>query len=218
MAAGIFPLTDATHRFINISGAMGTKTIGELCAELKVQLERMRIAPVGTEIGSVSLLSGSKPEAARKKRANASAAKSFGAGDSIFITLREAPASPDTDQNLNDLLKTLAEAEHIPQYAFVALKWLRDTYLPRRHSWAASAEERDRVLRRAIELDLIRVQRVPNPKHPQFPTSSLHLNRAHAEVQRLLGPPVRKWDFTPIKLKGEPMSETLRRMRDEYRY
>ncbi|TAN21545.1 MAG: hypothetical protein EPN33_13110 [Acidobacteria bacterium] len=193
---------------------MGAKTIGELSAELKNQLVRMRIAPAGTEIASVSLLSGSKPEAARKKRANASAAKSFGAGDSIFITLREAPVSAGAEQHLEDLLQTLAEAERIPQYAFVALKWLRDTYLPGRHSWAASPEERDRVLRRAIDMDLIRVHRVPNPKHPEFPTSSLQLNRAHAEVQRLFGPHPAKWDFTPIKIEGEPASVTLRRMRD----
>ena len=109
----------------------------------------------------------------------------------------------------------LAKAELDPQLGFVSLKWFRDKFLPQcGYSWAASEEERQRVLANAIERGLILKSRVANPKNPQFPVTAIKVNRPLAEVRRILDQePGFGSAFDPIAIAGEPLSQTVLRER-----
>ena len=127
-------------------------------------------------------------------------------------------AAPDrAESRLTELVQALDAAARQPGHSFVALKWFRDAFLPRQgFAWAQSAEARDRVLREATLGGSIRVNRIPNPRNPGFPTSVLLINADNAEVRRILGlSNPHGWDFEPIVLEGESASETLRKMREE---
>ncbi len=93
-----------------------------------------------------------------------------------------APSSPERRE---ELLQALGRAETLPGYDFVALKWFRDVYLPQAAPWAISEVERRRVLNDAIREQSIIVGKVANPVRPQFPTTTIRLNRASAQVQKI---------------------------------
>jgi len=89
-----------------------------------------------------------------------------------------------------EFIHALDEAENQPQLNFVSLKWFRDTYLARSgYGWAQDPEIPRRILQEATERSLVLTAKVPNPKQPTFPVTSIHLNRSHPDVQRILGRP-----------------------------
>lgn len=187
----------------------------ELRAWLNAHRERL---PSGMEVEEVQLLTGRQLKTARRQRK--SAAKSSPKADALFIVLR--PAAPASEENgleahITQLLKALRDAERTPGHSFVVLKWFRDSYLPQRDwAWAQSAEERDRVLRAATGRGWVGISKVPNPRHPSFETSAIRVQSEWPEVRRILGDEAPLgWGFPRIKVKGEPVSETLARMRDE---
>lgn len=114
-----------------------------------------------------------------------------------------------------DLLRALDRAESTPGWTFVPLKKFRDEILPTEHlpSMRTDVEQRN-VLRSAIEKKLILVGKVPNPKSPQFPVTTIRLNRLMPEVRTALGrgdnPDL---DFHPLEIPGEPLSTTVLRER-----
>jgi hypothetical protein len=115
------------------------------------------------------------------------------------------------------LLRALDRAESTPGWSFVSLKRFRDDILPMEpfapgESKFTDVEWQD-VLRAAIEERLILTRKVLNPKSPQFPVTSIRLNRMMPEVQQVLGQPKRNLDFHPIRIKGEPLSATVLRER-----
>jgi hypothetical protein len=70
------------------------------------------------------------------------------------------------------------------------------------------------VLRAAIEERLILVAKVPNPKAPQFPVTTIRVNRLMPEVRAILGGgSLVDLGFHPIEIKGEPLSVTVIRER-----
>ncbi|MGA8488858.1 MAG: hypothetical protein WB711_00465, partial [Terriglobales bacterium] len=145
------------------------------------------------------------------------------------ITELEAPASgaagssslPNTrsagiyvHQADKELLKALDRAESTPGWSFVSLKKFRDEILPSEDVPSIRTDvERQNVLRSAIEKRLILKKPVPNPKSPQFPVTSIRLNRLMPEVQAVLGQPKKDLDFHPIHIKGEPLSAIILRER-----
>jgi|SRR5271169_1282713 len=113
-----------------------------------------------------------------------------------------------------ELLKALDRAESTPGWSFVSLKKFRDEILPVENVPSIRSDvERQNVLRSAIEKRLILRGKVQNPKSPQFPVTSIRLNRLMPEVQQVLGQPKRDLDFHPIHIKGEPLSATILRER-----
>jgi hypothetical protein len=103
---------------------------------------------------------------------------------------------------IRECCDALADAERAGK-AFVALKWFRDEALPGHgFAWTGSTEERQRVLARAIESGAISTRKIPNPRFPQHPTTTISLNRA--EAPRGLTP-----RFNPILVKGELVSTTI---------
>lgn len=106
------------------------------------------------------------------------------------------------------------DAESTPGWNFVSLKKFRDEILPSANVPSIRSDvERQSVLRSTIEKRLILKKPVPNPKSPQFPVTSIRLNRLMPEVQEVLGLPKKDLDFHPIHIKGEPLSATILRER-----
>lgn len=118
-----------------------------------------------------------------------------------------APASDP----LSDLIRALDHAESLPGYNFVALKWFRDTALPKEgFAWASDYSARQMALRDAIDKRLVLKSQVANPKSPQYPVTSIRLNRLMPKVKEILGiPDDRLSDFQPVPIRGENLSQTV---------
>jgi hypothetical protein len=113
-----------------------------------------------------------------------------------------------------ELIRALDRAESTPGWSFVSLKKFRDEILPLEDvPFLRSDVERQNALRYAIDKRLILRSKVQNPKSPQFPVTSIRLNRLMPEVQEILGQPKANLDFHPIHIKGEPLSATILRER-----
>jgi len=114
-----------------------------------------------------------------------------------------------------DLLKSLDRAESKPGWSFVPLKKFRDEILRSEHfrSMPTDVEQRN-VLRSVIDKKFVLVGKVPNPKNPEFPVTTIRLNRLMPEVKAALGeqdgPDL---DFHPVSIPGEPLSSTVLRDR-----
>jgi hypothetical protein len=115
-------------------------------------------------------------------------------------------ASEVTSLQVQQCCEALGEAEKAGK-AFIALKWFRDDALQSHHyPWAEDSEIRQRVLAAAIEAGAIRTSKIPNPKNPQFPTTTVSLNRERPQS----GVTAR---FNPVPVRGEPVSYTIMRDR-----
>ena len=179
----------------------------------------------------------------RKKRNTASAETwSPEAGDTVLIHFEpasgvESPGESETDSvakpaaqihlptaaalsrpasnPLSDLICSLDRAESRPGFEFVALKWFRDSALVEEgFAWAQAESARQGALRDAIANRLILVNKVENPRSPQFPVTTIRLNRLLPEVRAILrGNGQDGEDFEPAPIKGEPLSATILRDR-----
>jgi hypothetical protein len=114
-----------------------------------------------------------------------------------------------------ELLQALDRAESRPGWNFVPLKKFRDEILPLEHCPSMRTDvEQHHMLRSAIEKRLVLVGKVPNPKAPQFPVTTIRLNRLMAEVKAALGHGGNEeLDFRPVEITGEPLSATILRER-----
>jgi hypothetical protein len=128
------------------------------------------------------------------------------------------PAETDLVKTLDraeaDLLRVLDHAESKPGWSFVPLRKFRDEILPSEHIPSMrTAIEQQTVLRSAIEKRFIVVGKVPNPKSPQFPVTTIRVNRLMPEVRAVLGGDGADLEFHPVEIKGEPLSATVIRER-----
>jgi hypothetical protein len=104
---------------------------------------------------------------------------------------------PDIDDRIKDLCSTLAEAER-GGHAFIALKWFRDSFLPRKSfHWNQNPESRQLILAEAILRGVVLTSKIPNPKTPAYPTTTIRLNRAEAGV------PEEAQRFRPVAVHGD---------------
>jgi hypothetical protein len=139
-----------------------------------------------------------------------------GAAQAAGTKVSQAPAGPGVPVHPAEaeLLRALDRAESTPGWSFVSLKKFRDEILPSENIPSIRTDvERQNVLRTAIDKRLILKKPVPNPKSPQFPVTSIRLNRLMPEVQEVLGYTKKDLDFHPIHIKGEPLSATILRER-----
>jgi hypothetical protein len=110
---------------------------------------------------------------------------------------------PDIDDHIKELCATLAEAER-GGHAFIALKWFRDSFLPRKgFNWNQSPESRQLILAEAILRGVVMTSKIPNPKTPAYPTTTIRLNRAEAGV------PEEAQRFRPVAVHGETLTAIL---------
>jgi len=113
-----------------------------------------------------------------------------------------------------DLLRVLDRAESKPGWSFVPLKKFRDEILPSEHIPSMPTDvEQSAVLRSSIEKKLILIGKVPNPKSPQFPVTTIRVNRMMPEVRAIFGGGEADLEFRPVEIKGEPLSATVMRER-----
>jgi hypothetical protein len=131
--------------------------------------------------------------------------------------LPEAERSASLNDAEKALLKALDRAESTPGWSFVSLKKFRDEILPAEPQALGAAKlgdmEWQSALRSAIDKRLILTSKIANPKSPQFPVTSIRLNRLMPEVQGVLGKRNADLDFHPIRIQGEPLSATILRER-----
>jgi hypothetical protein len=115
-----------------------------------------------------------------------------------------------------DLLKALDRAESRRGWSFVPLKKFRDEILPQEHllSSANTDVHLRALLESVISKNFVLVGKVPNPKSPQFPVTTIRLNRLRPEVKTVLGQNGSSdLDFHPVEIAGEPLSATILRER-----
>jgi len=133
-------------------------------------------------------------------------------GEEIEPASAKAPTSSEPkDERLSDLVRALDRAERRPGYEFVSLKWFRDAALAHEgFSWAADEFARHDVLREAIDKRWILTSKIPNPRPPHFPVTSIRLNRQMPEVNAVLGSSAGSPSiFRPVPIRGEALSATV---------
>lgn len=98
------------------------------------------------------------------------------------------PRAESTGVPLDDFILALDQAERDPHLSFISLKWFRDTYLVKHgYAWATDPDLPRRLIQEATEQQILLMHKVPNPKMPDFPVTSIRLNRANERVLRLVG-------------------------------
>ena len=121
---------------------------------------------------------------------------------------QEAVLPADMDARVKEVCAALAEAER-GGHAFIALKWFRDSFLPRKtYRWNQHPDTRQAVLAEAIQRGLVLTSKIANPKTPAYPTTTVRLNRAEAGI------PEEAQRFHPVEVEGEPLSETIEAERE----
>jgi hypothetical protein len=116
---------------------------------------------------------------------------------------QEAQIPADLDARVKELCAALAEAER-GGHAFIALKWFRDSFLPRKaFRWNQNPESRQAVLAEAIQRGVVLTSKIANPKTPAYPTTTIRLNRAEA------GMPEEAQRFHPVAVHGDSIAEAI---------
>jgi hypothetical protein len=116
---------------------------------------------------------------------------------------QEALIPADLDARVKELCAALAEAER-GGHAFIALKWFRDSFLPRKaFRWNQHPESRQVVLAEAIQRGVVLTSKIANPKTPAYPTTTIRLNRAEAGI------PDETQRFHPVAAHGDSIAEAI---------
>ncbi len=109
----------------------------------------------------------------------------------------------DLDARVKELCAALAEAER-GGHAFIALKWFRDSFLPRKaFRWNQNPESRQSVLAEAIQRGVVLTSKIANPKTPAYPTTTIRLNRAEAGI------PEEAQRFHPVAIQGDTLAAVI---------
>ena len=109
----------------------------------------------------------------------------------------------DLDARVKELCAALAEAER-GGHAFIALKWFRDSFLPRKaFRWNQHPESRQAVLAEAIQRGVVLTSKIANPKTPAYPTTTIRLNRAEAGI------PEEAQRFHPVAIQGDSIAAAI---------
>src|ERR1700739_3061122 len=120
---------------------------------------------------------------------------------------QEAVLPADMDTRVKELCAALAEAER-GGHAFIALKWFRDSFLPRKaFRWNQHPDARQARLAEPLPRGVVLTSKSANPKAPAYPTTTIRLNRAEAGV------PEEAQRFHPVVVQGESISEAIQEER-----
>ncbi len=116
---------------------------------------------------------------------------------------QESVIPADLDARVKELSAALAEAER-GGHAFIALKWFRDSFLPRKaFRWNQHPESRQAVLAEAIQRGIVLTSKIANPKTPTYPTTTIRLNRAEAGI------PDEAQRFHPVAVHGDSIADAI---------
>lgn len=181
----------------------GYQAIVELCSENGRSKRRTAMSdswnPEEDEVRIYFERDEDAPPAPRQVRAPRAAAVAVAEEDDS----QQAVLPADMDTHVRELCLTLAEAER-GGHAFIALKWFRDSFLPRKaYRWNQNPESRQAVLAEAIQRGVVMTSKIANPKTPAYPTTTIRLNRAEAGI------PEESQRFNPVPLQGDPLTDTI---------
>ncbi|MDR3725171.1 MAG: hypothetical protein P4K83_11880 [Terracidiphilus sp.] len=181
----------------------GYQAIVELCSENGRSKRRIDMAdswtPEEDEIRIYFERDSDAPPIPRQVRASHSTAVAYAEEDDS----QQAVLPVDMDARVRELCLALAEAER-GGHAFIALKWFRDSFLPRKtYRWNQNPESRQAVLAEAIQRGVVMTSKIANPKTPAYPTTTIRLNRAEAGI------PEETQRFSPVPVQGESLSDTI---------
>ncbi|MGC9158954.1 MAG: hypothetical protein ACP5FH_08180 [Terracidiphilus sp.] len=188
-------------RALHFLAPAGYQAIVELCSENGRGKRRNALAdtwsPEEDELRIYfERIDGAEPS---PRPVQASAEPLFDDGDDS----QEAVIPADMDARVKELCAALAEAER-GGHAFIALKWFRDSFLPRKaFRWNQHPESRQAVLAESIQRGLVLTSKIANPKTPAYPTTTIRLNRAEAGI------PEEAQRFHPVEMHGESIAETV---------
>jgi len=116
---------------------------------------------------------------------------------------QESVIPADLDARVKELCAALAEAER-GGHAFIALKWFRDSFLPRKaFRWNQHPDSRQAVLAEAIQRGVVLTSKIANPKTPAYPTTTIRLNRAEAGI------PEEAQRFHPVAVHGDSIEQAI---------
>jgi hypothetical protein len=116
---------------------------------------------------------------------------------------QQAVIPSDLEARVKELCAALAEAER-GGHAFIALKWFRDSFLPRKaFRWNQHPESRQAVLAEAIQRGVVLTSKIANPNTPAYPTTTIRLNRAEAGI------PEEAQRFHPVTIQGDSIAEAI---------
>jgi hypothetical protein len=149
------------------------------------------------------------------QESNSRAVSRMAANESSRKLEKHSKSIPGLHPAEAELLVVLNRAESRPGWNFVPLKKFRDEILPQERclSMRSDVEHRS-VLTSVIEKKFVLIGKVPNPKSPQFPVTTIRLNRLMPEVRAVLGQnDSSDLDFRPVEISGEPLSTTILRER-----
>jgi len=181
----------------------GYQAIVELCSENGRSKRRNATAdswsPEEDEVRIYFERIGAEDAAPRVRTASRPAADHAADEDEAV----EPVAAADLDARVRELCNALAEAER-GGHAFIALKWFRDSFLPRKsYRWNQNPESRQAVLAEAIQRGVVLTSKIANPKTPAYPTTTIRLNRAEAGI------PEEAQRFHPVSVHGETVTAVL---------
>jgi hypothetical protein len=193
-------------RALHFLAPPGYQAIVELCSENGRSKRRNASAeawsPEDDEVRIYFERIGDGDSAPRPARASR-AAIDHGYDDEEDDDGQEAVIPADLDARVKELCAALAEAER-GGHAFIALKWFRDSFLPRKaFRWNQHPESRQAVLAEAIQRGVVLTRKIANPKTPAYPTTTIRLNRAEA------GMPEESQRFHPVTVHGDSIAEAI---------
>ena len=181
----------------------GYQAIVELCSENGRSKRRNALADAWSpEDDEVRIyferIEGEEPAPRLSRAPRAAASHAMGEDE------EEAGVLPaDMDTRVKELCASLAEAER-GGHAFIALKWFRDSFLPRKaFRWNQHPDTRQVVLAEAIQRGVVLTSKIANPKTPAYPTTTIRLNRAEAGI------PEEAQRFHPVEVQGEPVAAAI---------
>jgi len=181
----------------------GYQAIVELCSENGRSKRRNALADTWSpEDDEVRIyferIDGEEPAARTTRAQRGAASRAVENEDEV------AEFSPaDLDARVKELCAALAEAER-GGHAFIALKWFRDSFLPRKaFRWNQHPETRQAILAEAIQRGVVLTSKIANPKTPAYPTTTIRLNRAEAGI------PEEAQRFHPVEVLGEPVAVAI---------
>lgn len=183
----------------------GYQAIVELCSENGRSKRRNATAetwsPEEDEVRIYFERIGGEESAPRTVRTAARPAAAEHDADEDEVAEPMVPA--DLDARVRELCNALAEAER-GGHAFIALKWFRDSFLPRKaYRWNQNPESRQAVLAEAIQRGVVLTSKIANPKTPAYPTTTIRLNRAEAGI------PEEAQRFHPVSVHGDTLTAVL---------
>ncbi len=185
----------------------GYQAIVELCSENGRSKRRTALAgtwsPEDDEVRIYfERIEGEEPAPRLSRAPRAAASHAMGEDE------EEAGVLPaDMDTRVKELCAALAEAER-GGHAFIALKWFRDSFLPRKaFRWNQHPDTRQVVLAEAIQRGVVLTSKIANPKTPAYPTTTIRLNRAEAGI------PEEAQRFHPVEVQGEPVAAAIEQER-----